>query len=121
MLTHLGIPQKKEDKKGKPFRLSLAKRLELALSNSSLPAVNVLDDPLSALRILGNSGSHDNDKIELDDALDAYEILETVLYDLYYQKPDREAVDEKVKKICEIEDPLSVVKKNLKPKSLFAF
>ena len=45
-----------------------------------------LSDRLLAIKWLGNFGSHGSEKITIDDVLDAYEIMEDVLHEVY---PDR--------------------------------
>jgi hypothetical protein len=78
LLTTLSV--KRYDRKGGKLRpLSLHRRIALyAFENKSIA------DRLFAIKWLGNAGSHAGE-ITKDDALDAYEILESVLNDLYVQ------------------------------------
>lgn len=50
---------------------------------------------LTAIKLLGNEGSHSDDKVDTQDITDAFEIMEYVLSDIYDTKA------EKIKKIAE--------------------
>lgn len=56
-----------------------------------------------AIKWLGNAGSHSNKEITIDDVLDAYEIMETVLKELFEYKKD--TVKKLAKKIIKKQGP----------------
>ncbi len=80
LLTHLKV---------KRFNVSKGKRLFINLHHR----IELLPKPHSAFKTLffaikwlGNAGSHDTKEITIDDCLDAYEIIEEVLRELYDSK-----------------------------------
>jgi hypothetical protein len=81
-------------KQGKKIaRLNLHHRIEIF--EKTRPEVS---ERLKAIKWLGNVGSHAGGKeLTHDDLLDAFEILETVLIDLY--SPVRAAIERKAKLI----------------------
>ena len=77
LLTHLKIKQQ-ETKNGKRFFLNLHKRIEL------VPAkYEGIKDLLLAVKWLGNAGSHAKKTITSDDVMDAYEIMDVVLKEVF--------------------------------------
>ncbi len=79
LLTHLKIKRYKVGKK----RTFLALHLRIEL----LPAKHKhLQDLFFAVKWLGNAGSHSNKVVTRDDVLDAYEIMEEILQDLFVKK-----------------------------------
>ncbi|WP_430644051.1 DUF4145 domain-containing protein [Aeromonas salmonicida] len=88
LLTELGVPthNKKEE------RLFLNARLKL------LPEKYAnFKELLMAIKWLGNAGSHPGSVITIDDVMDAYEIIEHILHELYIQKAKKaKALAEKI-------------------------
>ena len=80
LLTELGI---------KRFTVSGGKRriLNLHTRISLLPSkYSELRDLLFAIKWLGNAGSHADSAISIDDVMDAYELIDHVLQELYAQR-----------------------------------
>ncbi|MEO4149188.1 DUF4145 domain-containing protein [Acinetobacter pittii] len=90
-----------------PQHINLKKRIDLNLGNS----VRLKDyaDNFHALRWLGNSGSHEEDAIELESVKDAFEIIEDILKKLY--PADNSLLDLKIQAINEGKGPLSYRKR----------
>lgn len=67
---------------------------------SKIPAkYDDLKDLILAVKWLGNAGSHDNENVNIDDVLDAYEMTEHVLSEIYEPKKQRlKAIAKKVNK-----------------------
>lgn len=80
LLTELGI---------KRFNITANKRhiLNLHTRIGLLPAKYAeLQDLLFAIKWLGNAGSHANSEISIDDVMDAYELVDHVLQELYAKR-----------------------------------
>lgn len=76
ILTELGVPEKDGDK-----FISFGNRMQL------LPeAQNPVRELFSAIRWLGNHGSHPGNEVEFDDALHAFEITEYLLEEVYGER-----------------------------------
>lgn len=83
LLTFLKI-KRYEKKGGKQTFLSLHRRIDL------LPKKHDhLKELFYAIKWLGNAGSHSTKKITEDDVLDAYEIMEEILVELFVKKSKR--------------------------------
>lgn len=67
--------------KGKRLFINLHSRIELLTKPYSK-----LKELFFAIKWLGNAGSHSTNEITIDDCLDAYEIMEEVLRELYDSK-----------------------------------
>ena len=80
LMTHLGVPKRKKNAKGKFFELSLHARIDAFAA--SAPTIG---PQLIALKWLGNSGSHDGE-VSKNDLLDAFEILEHALGEIIDQR-----------------------------------
>lgn len=78
LLTQLGVPTLDTNPKSKPQRLSLWARL------GRLPEeLSKFRQPLDAIRLFGNDGSHPDSRITPDDVMDAYDLIDHVLQTLY--------------------------------------
>lgn len=83
LLTHLKV-KASEANNGKRYPLSLHKRISL------LPTkYQQLKDLFLAVKWLGNAGSHSNKEVTMDDVMDAYEIMEVILDDVFKNKKDQ--------------------------------
>ncbi|RPK23523.1 hypothetical protein EES37_37850 [Streptomyces sp. ADI91-18] len=80
LMNHHRVPRMGINKKNDEFRLSLASRIEQFSANR--PDLSDVVDPLTAIRWLGNAGSHDT-VLKVSDALDAVEILTHIIHRLY--------------------------------------
>lgn len=80
LLTELGV-KRFTNKGGKRRYLSLHSRIKLLPSKYS-----ELGELLSAIKWLGNAGSHATSTVTIDDVMDAYELMGHVLHGLYAQK-----------------------------------
>jgi len=79
LLTHLKVEQ--YPNQGQKKRLSLHDRIKL------LPKqYEYIRDICSAIKWLGNAGSHCDDRMTLDDVFDGYDMLSFVLEELYDNK-----------------------------------
>ena len=98
ILTNRGVPRFTINNKGKRVRISLHNRI--VAFEATKPDIA---KRLFALKWLGNEGSH-VDTITKNDVLDAYEILEWAIDDLYvgYKK----LIEKKVSKINKSKKPL---------------
>lgn len=82
LLTHMKV-KRYEIGKGKRFFLSAHKRIGL------IPVkYQSIKDFCLAIKWLGNAGSHGYKNITFDDVLDAYEIMEEVLKELFEKKKE---------------------------------
>ncbi len=80
LLTDLGV-KRFNTKNGKRIFLNLHSRISL------LPAkYSELGELLLAIKWLGNAGSHADSVVTIDDVMDAYELIDHVLQELYTQK-----------------------------------
>jgi len=79
---------------GKRRIINLHQRIDL------LPAkYDELKDMLMAVKWLGNAGSHQGGELTTDDVMDAYEIIEHVLSEVYEEKTKKlKAIAKKVNK-----------------------
>lgn len=94
ILTDLKIKRYSTKKNHKRSRLNLHQRIDL------LPLkYNVYKELLFAVKWLGNAGSHEGKELTIDDVMDAYEIMEHILVEIYSAKTDRlKAIAKKVNK-----------------------
>lgn len=93
LLTTLKIRKMATSKKGKRYRLNFTERLDL------LPAKHKsIRDLLSAIRWLGNAGSHSSEALETEDLLDSYVIFEEVLVHLYGSRTTAKELAAKINK-----------------------
>lgn len=93
LLTELGV-KRFNTKNGKRIFLSLHSRISL------LPAKHSeLGELLLAIKWLGNAGSHADSAVTIDDVMDAYELIDHVLQELYAQKAKKaKALAKKINK-----------------------
>ena len=80
ILTELGV-KRFNTKNGKRIFLNLHSRISLLP-----PKYSDLGELLLAIKWLGNAGSHADSAITIDDVMDAYELIDHVLQELYTQK-----------------------------------
>ena len=85
LLNHLDVPKQMKGKNGKFFTLNLHARIDEYSKNSS-----TIGSHLMALKWLGNTGSHDS-ALEARDLLDAFEILENSLAEIFDRRSARVA------------------------------
>lgn len=98
ILTDQKVSAYVTNKKGKQIRLQLDQRID------KLPEKHRdLKDKFSALKWLGNAGSHSGEELSLDDAMDAYELVEYVLSKIYPSTPTH--IDRLAKEINDIKGP----------------
>ena len=74
------------------YKLAGGKRRIVSLHEriSKIPTkYDDLKDLMLAVKWLGNAGSHDNETVSVDDVLDAYEMTEHVLSEIYAPKKQR--------------------------------
>lgn len=76
VLTGLGIPEKEGDS-----FISFGNRMKLLPEDK-----NPVRELFSAIRWLGNHGSHPGNEVEFDDALHAFEIMEFLLEEVYGER-----------------------------------
>ena len=81
LLTSLGVDKISIDSQEKEKRHTLHKRITLLEEKNK----NIRKE-CEAIKWLGNSGSHGDDKIQLNDVLDGYDLLSFVLKELYPKK-----------------------------------
>jgi hypothetical protein len=80
LLTELGI-KRFNSKNGRRLFLNLHSRISLLP-----PKYSELGELLLAIKWLGNAGSHADSAVTIDDVMDAYELIDHVLQELYAQK-----------------------------------
>lgn len=80
LLTELGV-KRFNTKNSKRIFLSLHSRISLLSAKYS-----ELGELLLAIKWLGNAGSHADSIVTIDDVMDAYELIDHVLQELYTQK-----------------------------------
>ena len=83
LLTFMKV-KRHETRSGKKLFLNLHKRIDLIPTK-----YQSLKDYCLAIKWLGNAGSHCDKKITLDDVLDAYEIMEEILKELFEKKHEQ--------------------------------
>ncbi|UQA50997.1 DUF4145 domain-containing protein [Vibrio sp. ED002] len=84
LLTAVKVKRFKIGKSKKRTRLNLHQRIEL------LPKkYDAYKDMLFAVKWLGNAGSHEGTELSANDVLDAYEIMEHLLEEIYSQRSTR--------------------------------
>lgn len=93
LMDHFEIRKTDINKKGKEYPLSLNSRLNLFKSHKDF---GLLSEKLSAIKFLGNAGSHIG-SVSKEDLLDAYEILEYVLEECFQRQERVESVIQKAK------------------------
>lgn len=84
ILTNAKIPKSKMNKKKKRVMRNLHERIELYEKKNYEIA-----QMLMAIKWLGNAGSHDGKRLTIEKILDAYEIVEHVLEELYSPRKNR--------------------------------
>jgi Domain of unknown function (DUF4145) len=82
LIAELGVPQFVLTQNGHRKFVNLNQRIEEL--RTKYPEVEQL---LLAIKWLGNAGSHSTDGLTLDDVMDAYEITEQLLHEIYDTKP----------------------------------
>ena len=93
LLTELKI-KRFNTTNGKRRIISLHRRIALLPTQFS-----EIRDMIIAIKWLGNAGSHSQDSLTMDDVLDAYELLEHVLSEIYAQKAKKmKALAKKINK-----------------------
>jgi len=97
LLNHLKV-KRFETSKGRKKFVVLHKRIEII--SSKYPN---LTDHFLALKWLGNAGSHSHKKITTDDVIDAYDIFEFILNELFKSK----SLKKLVKKINKKKGPIN--------------
>ena len=83
MMDHFRIPLRRRNTKRKLYRLSLDERLTLFVKTDK-----TLSDRLMAIKWFGNTGSHERD-LTRDEVLNALDILEDTLVDLFEKRTHR--------------------------------
>ena len=83
LMDHLGIQKRRKNKNGKFDKLTLHHRIEIFTKTE--PEIG---DQLMALKLLGNTGSHDGGVMQRD-VLDAFEIIEHALLELIDHRSKR--------------------------------
>jgi hypothetical protein len=81
ILTDKGVKRFGTNKKRKQYPIMLHDRI--IIFGAHTIRKKEVAEKLKAIKLLGNTGSHSDILLTTDDLLDAYEILETVLDDLY--------------------------------------
>lgn len=84
LLNELGIQKRKKNKQGKYYELTLHSRINDYFSKIE-PEIG---KQLMALKLLGNSGSHES-KVDTEDLLDAFEIMEHALSEIIERRSAR--------------------------------
>lgn len=83
LMDYLGVQKRRKNKKGKLDKLTLHHRIEIFTKTE--PEIG---DQLMALKLLGNTGSHDG-RVMRNDVLDAFEIIEYALLELIEHRSKR--------------------------------
>lgn len=99
LLTFIKI-KRYEVKKKRRVLLSLHRRIELIPKKRGH-----LQDLFFAVKWLGNAGSHSGEAVKKDDVLDAYEIMDEILNDLFVKKTDR--AKQLAKQINKLKGPIN--------------
>lgn len=108
VLNILRIKRYTRTRNSRLVRLSLHRRIEL-IPDKHRDSKHLL----LALKWLGNSGSHASSPITQDDVLDAYEILEHLIIELFSTQKKR--VSKLAKKIVKSKGPVKVRRKSIRP------
>lgn len=82
LLTYLKV-KKYTNRDGKRFPISLHKRIDLVPNKH-----DHIKDLFLAVKWLGNAGSHSSKKVSKDDVMDAYEIMDAILSELFQNKKE---------------------------------
>lgn len=90
LLDKLGINRKGINKKNKEYDINLNERIVCLGKKRGYKRLSEL---LIALKLLGNTGSHD-EVLNREDLLDAYEILEHILEEIYIKKQRKNKLKE---------------------------
>lgn len=94
ILTELKIKRFTISKKRERKVLQLHQRIDLLPDRYSH-----IKEMMEAIKWLGNAGSHSHDEVKVDDVLNAYELMEHVLEEIYQSKGKRvEAIAKKINK-----------------------
>lgn len=97
LLNDRNIKKTITNRMGKRVKLSLHKRIEHCPDDK-------VKSLLLAIKWIGNDGSHNNDHLEIDDVLDAYQFIDKVL-DILYIKSDEQLLS-KSKLINKMKKPI---------------
>ncbi len=84
ILTDQEVKQYTTNKKGESVKLNLDSRIKHHLPDK----YQTIKEHFEAVKWLGNAGSHSGKELSLDDAMDAYELVEYVLSKIYYSPSD---------------------------------
>ncbi len=79
----------------------------ITVKAKSIPAFDKIRNHMNALRILGNAGSHEDSSIKISDAEDTFEIMQTILNELYPTQ-SKVRLAAKIEKIIKVKGPLTV-------------
>lgn len=90
LLDELGINRKGINKKNKEYDIGLNERIIYLGKKRGYKKISEL---LNSLKLLGNTGSH-NEILSREDLLDAYEILEYILDEVYIKKQRKNKLKE---------------------------
>jgi hypothetical protein len=100
--VRIAIEELLTELKVKRFNVSKGRRLFINLHQriESLPAKYAqFKDMILAIKWLGNAGSHGHSEVTIDDAMDAYELTEHILKEIYEPKAKKlKALAKKVNK-----------------------
>ncbi len=100
LLDELKIDRCRFDENNEEIRLSLGYRI------GKLPnEYSHVKEMIKAVKWLGNAGSHSNDEIKIDDVMDAYELTEHILEEIY-EEPKVERIKAIARKINENKGPI---------------
>ncbi len=100
LLDELKIDRCRFDDNNEEVRLSLGYRI------GKLPnEYSHVKEMIKAVKWLGNAGSHSNDEIKIDDVMDAYELTEHILEEIY-EEPKVERIKAIARKINENKGPI---------------
>ncbi|MEG1313579.1 MAG: DUF4145 domain-containing protein [Bacilli bacterium] len=78
----------------------------ITVKAKSIPAFDKIRNHMNALRILGNAGSHEDSLIKISDAEDTFEIMQTILNELYPTQ-SKVRLAAKIEKIIKVKGPLT--------------
>ncbi len=78
LMTELGVARTRSNKKGEKIYLPLHERIDMLDEE-----YEDIKDKCIALKWLGNSGTHGNEKITFDNVLDGYDLLSFIINKLY--------------------------------------
>jgi Domain of unknown function (DUF4145) len=91
LMNHMGVPKRRKNSNGRYSDLTLHARIDAFAAKEAS-----IGNQLMALKWLGNTGSHDG-RVSRTDLLDAFEILEHALNEIFERRSAR--VSELAKKL----------------------